>query len=635
MQLTMDVRGLQIERMELMSNAMIVRSLCGPGAWDRMLDLRDSLVPDSGIRANDLAVGYELMAQPALHGILDRVIRFPDLLGIEGDEGLFRWWRIVQGDDGTTLDALIGGTGTEMERVAGGIDWLITSFRRSGVSWDRLADVSRDAGALSEELLEIADDCCIVVLSGDPDSIDAHRILKVSTIRHLRDYWAQGPLSETFRYCRGLPARWEHVAPPGDSMFDVQSQRDSLPRLPGFDRRDYEPGWLTGKLAAVTVSLQQLGLWSGDGPGPGALLRESVRLDRVWEAGNEILAAGVLHPEDCEFALAAPPTLPSPVLPSLTAPVSRVSPAERLASLLGRSALLIGSRDARSRLQIETIVSGLACILRDSRPVEIIRVFHSPESDGVSLAVLMPAVGMISDASQWWVFHHAYRVRDADAASSGELSRLDETAGDLGGSIRYRDLVDVPAQHLLNLCDSSQFQHLLQQVRQQEKVASAIRGVFPELLSFPLLSQAGYHHVRTSVEASFEGLGDREFDAVGIQLASRGGDCRIIEVKGGSASRRDLVREVERFDAAVRAVRENRAAFADTLGWPEKIRTVSGVFIAMARSADIPEPPGQVDVEIWDLDRFMEELRGAGLPETRIDLLEQSLEVWEVVGADF
>ncbi len=629
----MDDRVLQTERLELMSNAMIVRSLCGPGAFDRMLELRNSVVPDSGIPPNDLAVGYSLMAQPALHGILDHVIRFPNLLGIEGDEGLFRWWRIVQGDDGTTLDALIGGTGTEMERIAGGIDLLITSFRRSGVSWDRLADVSRDAGALTEDLLEIAGDWRIVGPPGKPDGIDARRILEMSTVRHLRDYWAQGPLSETFRYCRGLPARWEHVAPLGDSMFDVQ--RDSLPRFPGFDERDYEPGWLTGKLAAVTVSLRQLGLWPGDVPDPAALLRESSQPDRAWETGNEILdAVRALHPEDDDFVLAAPPALPSPVLPSLTAPVSRVSPEERLASLLGRSVLLVGSRDARSRLQIETIVSGLACILRGRRPVEIIRVFHGPESDGVSLAVLMPAVGLFSDASQWWAFHHAYRVRDADAASSAELSRLGDIAGDMGGSIKYRDLYELPARSLLDLCDSRQFQYLLEQVRQQEKVTSAIRGVFPELLSIPLLSQAGYHLVRTSVEVSLEGLGDREFDAVGVQLESRGGDCRIIEVKGGSASRRDLAREVERFDAAVRAVRENRSTFADALGWPEEIRTVSGVFIAMARSADIPEPPGQMDVKVWDLDRFMEELRGAGIPGSRIDMLEQSLEVWEVEGVD-
>ena len=152
----MDDRVRQTERMEMMSNAMIVRSLCSPGAFERILGLRDSLVPDSGITANDLAVGFGLMAQPALHGILDRVIRFPELLDIEGDDELLRWWRVVQGDDGTTLDTLIGGTGTEIERIARGVDGLITSFRRSGVSWEGLAEVSREANRLADELLAIA-----------------------------------------------------------------------------------------------------------------------------------------------------------------------------------------------------------------------------------------------------------------------------------------------------------------------------------------------------------------------------------------------------------------------------------------------------------------------------------------------
>ena len=218
--------------------------------------------------------------------------------------------------------------------------------------------------------------------------------------------------------------------------------------------------------------------------------------------------------------------------------------------------------------------------------------------------------------------------------SSGHLARLDEIAENLGGSIRYRDLVDVPAGRLLDLCESRQFRYLAEQVREQEKIASGIRGVFPELLSIPLLSHAGYKLIRTSVEVVLAGLGEREFDAVGVKSASHGGDCRIIEVKGGSASRRELKREVERFDAALKAIRQDWAHFADALGWTEEIRTVSGVFIAMARSFDIPEELRRLDVEIWDLDKFKEELRMAEIPESRIDLLEESLEIWEAGSID-
>ena len=269
-------------------------------------------------------------------------------------------------------------------------------------------------------------------------------------------------------------------------MFDIQSHRDLMRQLPGIDERDFESGWLIGKLAAVTVSLKQMDLWVGALPDAEVLLRENVEADSVWEAGNAIFeAVEERYPDECEFVLAAPPALPAPVLASLTAPQSRTSAVDRLAALLGRSAILISSRDPSARPHVETIVSGLACILRDSRPIEIIRVFHGPVSDGVSLAVLMPAVGMFSDASRWWVFHHTYRARASDVGSSGHLARLDEIAENLGGSIKYRDLVDVPAGRLLDLCESRQFRYLAEQVRQREKVASAIRGVFPELLSIP------------------------------------------------------------------------------------------------------------------------------------------------------
>ena len=631
-----DNQALQIERMELISNTMIIKSLCRPRAFERILGVRDSAVPDTGIRANDLAVGFELMVQPALHGILDRVIRFPDILGIAGDELLLRWWSKVQGDDGTSLSAAIDDEGTEIARIAGGIDGLMTSFRRAGVSWDSLSEVGKEANMLADDLLDIFGDCRISILSGDSDTSDAHRILQLTTLRHLRDYWIQGPESHTFRYCRGLATRWEQISRPGDSMFDIQSHRDPMRQVPKIDAGGFEPGWLIGKLAAVTVSLRETNLWVKGLPDPRVLLRESVDLDQAWEKGNAIFrAVEERYPNECEYGLEAPPTLPSPILSSLTAPDSHASAADSLASLLGRSALLIGSRDARSRLHIATIVSGLACKLQENRPIEIIRIFHFPESDGVSLAVLMPAVGMFSDASQWWVFHHAYRVGGTDASSSRDLAMLDETAGNLGGSVRYRDLVAVPAQRLLELCDTRQFQHLSEQVREQEKVASTIRGVFPELLSILLLSNARYHFIRTSVEISFDELGDREFDTVGVQLASHGADCRIIEVKGGSASRRNLEQAVERFADAVRAASQNRELLADTLGWPEPIKSVSGVFVAMARSVDIPEALERLNVEIWDLDRFKEELRRAKLPESRINLLEESLEVWEIGDFDF
>ena len=631
-----DNQALRIERTELFSNAMIVKSLCSPSAFTRMLRVRDMETPNTGIRPNDLAVGFELMVQPALHGILDRVIRFPERFDIEDDDRLLRWWSLVQGNDGTPLLAAIDDMGTEMARIAGGIDGLITSFRRAGVSWDRLAELSEEADTVADDLLNMSRDCRVSVISGVSDNTDTLRILQLSTLRHLRDYWRQGPESDTFKYCRGLRTQWEQNSQPGDSMFDIQSHRDPLQHFPSVDAKTFKPGWMVGKLAAITVSLQEMELWVKGLPDPGTLLRDSADPNRAWMNGNAIFETVVKrYPDGGEVVLEAPPTLPAPILPSLTPPSYQVSVADRLASMLGRSALLIGSRDSRSRLQIETVVSGLACKLQRDRPVDIIRMFHHPESDGVSLGVLMPAVGMIGDASQWWVFHHAYRVSGTDVGSDGELARLNEIGEKLGGTVKCQDLFTVPAQLLLDLCDIRQFRHLAEQIREQQKVASTIRGVFPELLSIPILSQSGYQFIRSSVDVLFDDPGKREFDAIGVQPASNGGDCRIVEVKGGSTSRRDLVSAVERFAEGVRAANQNRTLIQDTIGCPEPIKSVSGLFIAMSRSIHVSKPLERLGVEIWDLDRFKKELRRAKLPECRINLLEESLEVWEYEDSDF
>ena len=631
-----DSQVLRIERTELFSNAIIVKSLCSPRAFARMLRLRDVEAPNAGVRPNDLAIGFELMVQSALHGILDRVIRFPQLFDIEGDDRLLRWWSLVQGNDGKSFLAAIENMDTEIARVSGGIDGLITSFRRAGVSWDRLAESCEEADTLANDLLSISRDCKVTVLSGVLETTDTLHILQLSTLRHLRDYWIQGPESETFRYCRGLPTQWEPISPTGDPMFDIHSHRDPVQQFPIVDAKTFRPGWIVGKLAAVVVSLRETDMWVDGLPDPGALLLDSADPNRAWETGNAIFESlEKRYLDECEVVLEAPRALPARTLPSLVPLESQISDADRLASLLGRSALLIGSRDSRSRLQIETVVSGLAFRLQRDRPVEIIRIFHHPESDGVSLAVLMPAVGKICDASQWWVFHHAYRVRGTDVSSNRSLARLDEVAEKLGGTVRNKDFLTVPAEVLLDMCDSRQFRHLTEQVREQQQVASRIRGVFPELLSIPLLSQAGYQHIRTSVEVTFDDLGKREFDAIGVRPASHGADCRIIEVKGGSDSRRDLVSAVERFAEGVRAADQNRTLIQDTLECPDPIEGVSGVFIAMSRSIHVPKQSERLGVEIWDLDRFEKELRRAKLPESRISLLEESLQVREEGDRDF
>ena len=124
---------------------------------------------------------------------------------------------------------------------------------------------------------------------------------------------------------------------PGESMFDIQTHRDHMSMLPEYNPAEFEPGWMVGKLSAVTVSLGETEQWSGSLGNPYRLLRQNSDPDQAWEAGTRILRdtpGGDLT--GFEFGLEQPLRLPAKILPSLSAQVSLADSVDRLAALLGR-----------------------------------------------------------------------------------------------------------------------------------------------------------------------------------------------------------------------------------------------------------------------------------------------------------
>ena len=534
----------QGERLKFFSNAMLIKSLCSARAFDRMLEIRDHVLADTHVRMDHLALGYKLVVQSGLWGLLDHLIRFPELLGMKGEPHLYRWWRIIQGEDGTILKAAICDPDTDFARVVSGIDDLVTSFRRAGVSWDRIAEANERADLLADELLEIARDCPVSFLTASQPTQGSDRILQTRTLNLLHDSWVEGVDSSAFRYFMRKPTEWKRMELPGESMFDIQTHRDHMSMFPEYDSDEFVRGWLVGKLSAVTVSLQETDQWS-DGLGdPHRLLLQNSDPDQAWEAGTRILRdtpGGDLT--GFEFGLEQPLRLPAKILPSLSAQVSLADSVDRLAALLGRRTILVSSRDPRSVLHFETVASGLSCTLPDDEPIDILRIVHGSEPgevNPVSLAVLMPSPTLLGDSSEWWVFDRAYRAKGFDDSNDQRVSRINGIAERLGKRINWIDLTNVPVETLLCLCDYRSFQRLRSQFEELERVAKNIRGVIPELLSAQLLSQAGYHPVRTSLEVTFPSGKAREIDVVGIRLTAAGADCKIVEAKGRSDSQHAL-----------------------------------------------------------------------------------------------
>ena len=629
----MDDEQVQIERFQFFSNAMLIKSLCSARAFERIEELRDHILSNTDVKKDHLALGYKLVVQFGIWGLLDHLVLYPEILDLRGDPHLRRWWKFIQGEDGTTLKAAINEPDTELARVACGIDDLVTLVLQAGVSWDKIAEVGERLDLLSDELLAIARDCSISILSDDQTALRHGRIFRTNSVKLLHDSWKEGVNSSAFRYCLRKPTEWKHMDLPGQSMFDIQTHRDNMSLFPEYDGAEFEPGWIVGKLSAVIVSLQETDQWSERLGDPFKLLRQNAIPDRAWEAGSRIFRhtpgsdlSGI------EFGLACPPKLPVKILPSLSAQVSLADPVDRLKALLGRRPILIGSRDSRSTLHVETIVSGLACTLPNNRPLNILRIIHGPETNAfnsVSLAVLLPSYPTFGDSSEWWVFDRAHRTRGLNASNDERVIEINGIAERLGRQINWIDLHNVPVEKLLSFCDDRAFQRLRNQFDEQERINSELRGAFPELLSAQLLSQTGYHPVRSSFDITFPNGVGREIDAAGIRLTDSSGHCRIIEVKKRSATQHDLQRYIRRFDETIRLADANRPVLALLVGFSEPILSVSGLFISMAKNVDMSDMASQYGIEFWNFGRFVTELRKAGFHDRYINLLQDSLFVWK------
>ena len=86
----MDDEKLQIERFQFFSNAMLIKSLCSARAFERMDEIRDHVLSDTDVRKDHLVLGYKLVVQFGLWGLLDHLVLYPEILDLRGDPYLRR-----------------------------------------------------------------------------------------------------------------------------------------------------------------------------------------------------------------------------------------------------------------------------------------------------------------------------------------------------------------------------------------------------------------------------------------------------------------------------------------------------------------------------------------------------------------
>ena len=643
------------DRLLFFSDALVLKSLCNPVALKRLREIRDSDHFCTPRQKANLLLGYKLVVQTALYSMLDEIIMEPELLGLNDDVHLRRWWRRIQGEDGLILNAAITRQYSDLARVASGINGLLISLIQSGASWDLLFQVAESVCPLAEELLSIAGECPATTIAGTSAKLNSKEILPVCVIERLHEYLDERrQLFLAFTYSLRKPTEWMPMQHEGIGLGPlgiVETYRDHVSALP--DSPPLKSEWIIGILAAVTVSLQELELWGQGLPNPNEVFENAPDPLEAWN-----LAVGVLDNQlkgefpSFKYKLGSPAKLPSKILSTLSERVFLPNSADRLRALFAGNSLLLSSRYDLAVMYFEIVVAGLISTLPIDTKIEVLKIMHGSNQDDVipvSFAVLIPAIGLMGDYSVWWVFDRVYFINGPDEPYSPISSRVDEILARLDNRINLLELSHIPIDHLLSLSDEGSFQYLASQLKAQHRISSDLRGEMPELLSALLLVHSGYERTRVGLEVCFPDIGKKELDAIGVKSTSEGVKCLIVEVKGKSDSQYDLVNASQSFAEKVRSAGKNPSLLKEYLGYPGTIERVSGLFIAMAPidnlgDSSLPGPLrdpasvktikkliyGQKNIEFWDFSRFVKELKEAGISDRYLDLLQKSLLPWHM-----
>ena len=360
-------------RLRFFSDALVLSTLCKPSS---LASLSDMLAANQ-IRGQWWEIhvlrGYKLVAETALYGLLERLISHPDFLNMEEDSRLSHWWAFFQGGGGTSLNAAISDESSELGQVAFRVDHILTRLRQSVRPWERFQNAAKEAGAFADLLSEVGLSCTVTAFDGNGGAPDTQTLLKVSAIERLHDYCIEhGELGTAYHYVhregsiRNDQPRWGSGI---GSPEIAETSRDYVPRPFGMTQMPDDLG--IGVLAAVVISLREFGFSIALSEHAGNVFPQSLSGTEALTSANE------LRYPSMSFGLKPPQEIPAETIRALGVQPVPTKPEDRLRVLLSGSAQLVGSQDYFDVHRFEVLVEGIASVLPEDSPIDVLRVVHS------------------------------------------------------------------------------------------------------------------------------------------------------------------------------------------------------------------------------------------------------------------
>ena len=658
-------------RLRFFTDAFVLSTLCKPSSLDSLSDILAANQTRGQWWETHVLRGYKLVAETALYGLLERIISYPNFLNMEEDSRLSHWWAFFRGDGGTSLDAAISDKSSRLGQVAFRVDHILTRLRQSVRPWERFQDAAKEAGAFADLLSELGHSCAVTAFDGNGDTPDTQTLLKLSAIERLDDYCIEhGELGTAYHYVhregsiRNDQPRWGAGL---GSPEEAETSRDHVPRP--FLMTQLPDNLGVGVLAAVVISLREFGFSIELSEQADDVFPQSLTGTEALTSARDVLDhAGAGHYPSMTFGLKPPQEIPVETICALGGQPVSTKPEDRLRVLLSGSTQLVGSQDYFDVRRFEVLVEGIAALLPEGSPIDVLRVVHSdhpgaPESVSIGVSMPVPSVAL-GDHSAWWIFYGVYNLDRFEPANRAAHEAIEDIRRKFEGRIRLEEISEVLTEDLVDLIDKSALREENRQLREQVQGLKALndklRGAIPEMLSGLLLARTGYRSVRTSHRVRFPGVGQRELDAVGVRSSDAGAECLIVEAKGRHDSQYDLMSQVKRLEEKIQLARSNPQVVSQTLGCDEPIARFRGRFIAMAELGNVLDYRGEdaegdffslsglagpvaevkefldglADIEVWDYGRFESELLQAGMSEEYIKLAERSVMTWHVGSPD-
>ena len=326
----------------------------------------------------------------------------------------------------------------------------------------------------------------------------------------------------------------------------------------------------------------------------------------------------------------------------LMAEVEALPSPERLLSIFGNRARIVERGFPGAFGSFECLLDG--AIKRSKRSKEAAKVAIIVHKNGsgqedYSTAIFMPAYGMFSNASMWWVYHLIGNNHSGGASHQWRL-----VFNKIKRNRKAIDLIVVQAdeEEFYRYCEDPGYSRLNDAIVLTNRITSDVRGVFPELLLANMLTNMGYAKVLNRIRPRILKPVKGELDIVGIKLAGDSlSHITVFESKGQAHDENELQLEIDRFSDNVSIIQQNLESFCNELQVPYSGDVqIEAIFVSMGnpqnenastksldpRSFFIGGPSVKApdNVKLWGFNELISRLRKSHVPRKYIELLKMT-----------